>query len=337
MIGRFLFAVKNRACKKTLICKKCIPLTKNARKKKWKKLVILGNLRYYNIKGIFEQVNYTFWFDYRVETLYNIRRYTFMMNLALNSSNEVIDIAVDKILPNPYQPRRSFDRKAMEELVRSVRQYGVLQPIGVRQASGGSYELVMGERRLRASKLAGLRYIPAIILNIGDRDSAALSLIENIHRQELNYLEEAEAMHSVMKDFGCTQEDLCHILGKSRSAIAGKLRLLRLAPDIKQILIKNNLSESHARALLRLSRRDAQKTVLEQVTRYGLNVKKTEELIDSTIRTGGEIGIIKKQPKIKLCFRDVRLFTNTLKQAVEQMNDSGLETEYEIRQTDNLY
>lgn len=260
-----------------------------------------------------------------------------MMNLAFNTKSEVVDIAVDKILPNPYQPRRIYERNALEELARSIRQYGVIQPICIRETNTDSYELIMGERRLRASKLAGLRYIPALVLNVCDRDSAALSIIENIHRQELNYIEEAEAINDLMRDFGCTQEELAHILGKSRSVIAGKLRLLRLAPDIKQMLIKNELSESHARALLRLSRREAQKTILEQVTRFGLNVKKTEELIDSTIRTGGEIGIIKKQPRLKICFRDVRLFTNTLKQAVEQMNSSGMETQYEIKQTDNLY
>lgn len=259
-----------------------------------------------------------------------------MMNLALNTSNEIVDIELDKILPNPYQPRRSFERSAMDELVRSVRRYGVIQPIGVRLAGSG-YELVMGERRLRASRLAGLKYIPAVVLDISDRDSAALSLIENMHRRELNYLEEADAMHSIMQDFGCTQEELAHILGKSRATIAGRLRLLRLSPDIKQMLIKNELSEGYARALLRLSRHDAQKNVLEQVTRYGLNVKKTEELIDSTIKNSGEIGIIKKHPRIKLCFRDIKLFTNTLKQAVEQMNSSGMETEYEIKQYENLY
>ncbi len=260
-----------------------------------------------------------------------------MMNLALNSSNRVVDIAVDKILPNPYQPRRSYERDSINELAYSIRQYGVIQPICIRSIRGGSYELVTGERRLRASKLAGLRYIPSVILEIGDRDSAALSLIENIHRQSLNYLEEAEAMNSLMKDFSCNQEELSHILCKSRGAIASKLRLLRLAPEVKQLLIKNNLSEEYARAILRLSRRDAQKSVLEQVIKYSLNLKKTQELIDSTIKNNGEIGIIKKQPRIKLSFRDVRVFTNTLKQAVEIMNSSGMETQYEIKQNDNLY
>jgi ParB family chromosome partitioning protein len=260
-----------------------------------------------------------------------------MMNVALNGSSEIIEIPVEGILPNPYQPRRLFERVALDELARSVRQYGVLQPICVRCLNGSVYELVMGERRLRASKLAGLKYIPAIVLDIGDRDSAALSLIENIQRQDLNYIEEAEAMRAVMNDFGYTQEELSHILGKSKSSVANKLRLLRLNGEVKDMLINNKLSENHAKALLRLSHDEARKTVLEKVTKYGLNVKRTEELVDGTIRNEKEIGVLKKRPRIKLCFRDVRLFTNTIKQAVEQMNNSGMETEYEIKQSDNLY
>ncbi len=260
-----------------------------------------------------------------------------MMNLALNSTNEVMELPIERILPNPYQPRRLYNRAELEELSRSVRQYGVIQPVCVREAAGGSYELITGERRLRASKLAGLRYIPAVVLNVCDRDSAALCLVENIHRSELNYIEEAEAINSVMKDFSCSLEETAHIIGKSRQEIAAKLRLLRLTPDIRQLLIKNSLTEGHARALLRLSRHNAQKSVLEQVIKYSLNIKKTEELVDSAIKNGGEIGVLKKQPRLKLCFRDVRLFAAMLEQAVEQMNENGMQTDCEIKQQDNQY
>lgn len=260
-----------------------------------------------------------------------------MMNMALNSSNEIMELPVDKILPNPYQPRQLFDRTSLEELAGSIRRYGVLQPVCVRLINGNVYELVSGERRLRASKMAGLKFIPAILLEVGERDSAAIGLIENIQREELNYLEEAEAMRTVMCDFGYTQAELAHILGKSQSAIANRLRLLRLDADVKDILIKNGLSERHARALLRLNNVQAQKNVLEKVAKYGLNVKRTEELIDNTIKTEGEIGVIKKRPKVKLRFSDVRIFTNTIKQIVEQLKSSGVETEYEVRQADGEY
>lgn len=258
-----------------------------------------------------------------------------MMNVALNNTNEIIDLTIDSILPSPYQPRKSFDRAALEELAFSIRQYGVLQPIGVRLL-GERYELVMGERRLRAAKLVGLKSIPAVVLCVGDRDSAALGLIENIQRRSLFYLEEAEAMQTIMTDFGITQGELAHILGKSRTAVACKLRLLRLSPTVKQILQKNSLSEGYARALLRLSSEAAQKKVLEQVTKYSLNLRRTEELIDSTIRTG-EIGILKRKPSVKLRFKDVRAFAETVRTTVEEMSRSGIETEYKITQHDDRY
>jgi ParB family chromosome partitioning protein len=194
----------------------------------------------------------------------------------------------------------------------------------------------MGERRLRAAKLVGLKSIPSVVLCVGDRDSAALGLIENIQRRSLFYLEEAEAMQTIMSDFGCTQGELAHILGKSRSAVAGKLRLLRLSPMIKRTLQKNSLSEGYARALLRLSNEVAQQSVLEQVTKYGLNLRRTEELIDSTIRTG-EIGVLKRKPSVKLRFKDVRAFAETVRTTVEEMSRSGIETEYKITQHEDMY
>ncbi len=258
------------------------------------------------------------------------------MNLALNVGNEITDIPVDKILPNPYQPRRTYERKALNELAKSIRQYGVIQPICVRSVKNG-YEIISGERRLKASKLAGMQFIPAVILKISDRDCAVLSLGENIHRKDLNYIEEADAINTLMKDFNLTQEDIAHLLSRGRGEIALKLRLLRLSPAVRQMLIKNNIGEAYARALLRLSRADAQQNVLEQVIKYGLSLKKTNELIDNAIKNNGEIGIIRKSPRIKLNFRDVRMFANTIKQAVELMNISGMETDYEIKQNNNLY
>lgn len=260
-----------------------------------------------------------------------------MMNVALNNCSEIFDIPVNRILPNPYQPRRTFDRESMEELTRSVRQYGVLQPVSVRLINGTVYELVMGERRLRAAKLAGFKYIPAMILDISDRDSAALSLMENIQRRQLNYIEEAEAMKSLMEDFNISQTRLSHILGKSSRQIAMKLRLLRLSPYIKEELIRNNFSEGHARALLKLNREQTRKEVLERAAKYGLNVRRTEELVENTIKEQKEIGIVKKKPVKKVFFSDVKAFTDTVTATVEQMAKDGIGAEYEIRQLNGSY
>lgn len=260
-----------------------------------------------------------------------------MMNVALNNCSEIFDIPVNKILPNPYQPRRTFDKESMDELTKSVRQYGVLQPISVRLINGAIYELVMGERRLRAARLAGFKYIPAMIIDISDRDSAALSLMENIQRRQLNYIEEAEAMKRFMEDFNINQSRLSHILGKSPRQIAMKLRLLRLSPYIKEELIKNNFSEGHARALLRLNREQTRKEVLERAAKYGLNVKRTEELVESAIREQKEIGVVKKRPVKKMFFGDVKAFIHTVTGAIEQMARDGVGAEYEIRQLNESY
>lgn len=260
-----------------------------------------------------------------------------MMNVALNNANEIFDIPVNKILPNPYQPRRSFDRDAIDELAKSIRQYGVLQPVSVRHIGGTAYELVMGERRLRAARLAGFRYIPAMVIDISDRDSAAISLMENLQRRQLNYFEEAEAMKCFMEHFNINQDRLSHILGKTPRQIGAKLRLLRLSPEIKAELIKNNFSEGYAKALLRLSREQTMHQVLERAAKYGLNVKRTEELVETAIREQKEIGIVKKRPNKKMFFGDVNTFARTVKNAVEQMAKDGIDAEYEIIQLNNNY
>ena len=148
--------------------------------------------------------------------------------------DSIAQISVDKILPNPFQPRKSFDGEALEEMSRSIKHYGVLQPITVRKISPTLYELIAGERRLRASKYAGLTKIPAIVVEMNDCDSAAAALVENLQRQDLSFMEEAEAYSSLMAIHGFTQEQIALRLGKSQSAIANKLRLLKLPESVKQ-------------------------------------------------------------------------------------------------------
>ncbi len=251
------------------------------------------------------------------------------MENAVLKQNEVLYLPVDSIKPNPYQPRKFFERANLEELAKSIREYGVIQPISVRLINGYSYELVAGERRLRASKMAGVTTIPAIVINVCDQDSAVLAIIENLQRQNLNFLEEAEGLHNLMVDYNFTQEQMANKIGKSQSAIANKMRILKLPKSVQTMLVENDLTERHARALLALSEEADQLKILQRVIEGNLTVKKTEELIAKMLES-------KKTQKNKHCMKlkrfvkDIKIFTNTIKQAIDVMNDSGLKTEYDI-------
>lgn len=243
----------------------------------------------------------------------------------------IYQLPIDKIRSNPYQPRKYFNRAALEELSASIAAYGVLQPITVRRMRGGYYELVAGERRLRAAEMAGLGEIPAMLLQVSDSDSAILAFIENIQRQNLNFLEEAEGYRNMMEDYGFTQEELAQKLSKSQSAIANKLRILKLEESVKKILLEQHFTERHARALLKLPDEESRLLVLEEMVEEGLNVKKTEELIEATLdfmrrRPASE----KSEQREKRCVRttDFRLFTNTIKQSLEIIRSAGMEVDY---------
>jgi len=234
-------------------------------------------------------------------------------------------INIDQIRPNPYQPRKQFAKGALEELCESIRQYGVIQPINVRKISMNHFELVAGERRLRAAIMAGLKEIPAIVINITDNDSAVLALIENLQREDLNYLEEAEGYNNLINEHGFTQEELAQKIGKSQSTVANKIRLLRLSPLVKKILTDNNLTERHARALLKLHDEQLQLKVLRLVCERGLNVKKTEELIERVIEKYLKNGKDREaNKKLNKTIKDIRIFVNTIRQAIDLMKKSGV-------------
>lgn len=258
-----------------------------------------------------------------------------MENTAVITNNEIIFLSIDKILPNPYQPRKFFESSSLEELSSSIKQYGVLQPICVRLIKGYNYELVAGERRLRASKIAGLEKIPSIVVNISDQDSSVLAIIENLQRQNLNFLEEAEGFLNLIHDYSFTQDELAEKVGKSQSTIANKLRILKLPKTVQGMLIQNNLTERHARALLRLEDENLQLDVIHKIIKDSLTVKKTEDLIDVII----DKRQIKKENignlKVKHIVRDMRLFTNTVKQAIGIMEKSGAKTDYIIEDLEN--
>ena len=234
---------------------------------------------------------------------------------------------IDNVRPNPYQPRKQFSKAALEELCESIKQYGIIQPINVRKISTNHYELVAGERRLRAAIMAGLKEIPSIIVNVNDNDSAVMALIENLQREDLNFMEEAEGYNNLINDHGFTQEELAQKISKSQSTIANKIRLLRLPPMVKKILSDNSLTERHARALLKLHDEQLQLKVLKLVCEKGLNVKKTEELVERAIEKYTRQEKEKeKAPERKFtrAIKDIRIFVNTIRQAIDLMKKSGV-------------
>lgn len=235
-------------------------------------------------------------------------------------TSSVVQIPIKAIKPNPNQPRRYFSSDNLKELSESIRIYGVIQPITVRKLGNGLYELISGERRLRASVIAGLMRVPAIVVGMSNIDSALVALIENVQRCDLSFLEEANAYYKLLNDFGYTQEQLAIKLGKNQSTIANKVRLLKLPQAVRTIIDEHGLTERHARALLRLPDADSQFRALDIILDKTLNVKQTDDLIEKMIGDDS-FGKIKKNhtPRVK----DVRIFSNTIKKAVEIMNRNG--------------
>lgn len=244
-----------------------------------------------------------------------------------DTGRRVVQIPVAMIRPNPYQPRKTFEVGALCELADSIRQYGLLQPISVRYMHDGFYELIAGERRLRASRLAGLTVIDALVVEQDDEASAVLALVENLQRENLHFLEEAEGYYALLRDHNFTQEALAQQLGRTQSAIANKLRILRLPPNIKRRLHESQLSERHARALLRLPDEELQTQVLERILADGMTVKETEVLIEKTLQRIHEPENARAQ-RITQAYRDSRLFINSVKSTVREMRAAGLAVSY---------
>lgn len=264
-------------------------------------------------------------------------RLSYEIAMDLSDKKNIHYIPIDKIRPNPYQPRKNFNRSALQELAESIKQYGVLQPINVRKVGLGMYELVAGERRLRASQMAGLTKIPAVIVTVNENDSAIIALIENLQREDLTYLEEAESYYSLLSEHGLTQDELARKIGKSQSTVANKIRLLKLSPLVRKILSDNKLTERHARALLKLHDEQLQLKVLKIVCDKGYNVKKTEELVERALNkhfNGKEKDKKINQPissiatvqhkHVKRIIKDIRIFVNTIKESIRIMKESGV-------------
>ena len=230
-------------------------------------------------------------------------------------------------MPSPYQPRREFSEEQLEELAASIREHGVLHPVVVR-AKGDVYELVAGERRLRACRMLGWERIPAIVREISDSEAAAVALIENLQREELGFFEEAEGYKRLLDEFGLTQEELAKRLGKSQSAVANKLRLLRFEAPVRDRISREMLTERHARALLRLETVEEQLKALEIITKRQLNVRETELLVER-LALGKTKGKKQSRRPGQGAKRDYRLFKSSLKKLVDQMNAHGAKVEFD--------
>lgn len=233
----------------------------------------------------------------------------------------VLFLPVDRIVPNPNQPRTQFSQPELEELAASIRALGILQPLTVRRAEDG-WELVAGERRLRAARLAGLAEVPCLCVKGDSQHSALLALVENLQRKDLDFWEEALALRRLQEDFALSQEELARRLGKSQSAIANKLRLLKLPQEVLSSLRDAGCTERHARALLRLPDGEAQRRTADRVIRDKLTVAQTEALVESMLRAPPP-----KKRRPVLIVKDVRLFLNTISHSLDVMRSAGVDAQ----------
>lgn len=248
----------------------------------------------------------------------------------LKRKPSVVLLPPERIRPNPAQPRCAFDPAALSALAESIRCHGMLQPLTVRRTAQG-YELVAGERRLRAARMVGLREVPCLVLRVEAEESSILALVENLQRSDLHYLEEAAAIARLISEYGLSQEQAAQKLGCSQSAVANKLRLLRLSDECAALLRQNDLTERHARALLRLSDEQARLDALHHITQQGLNVAQTEAYIDALLTQGQVVPAQKRAPYL---VKDVRLFLNSVRRGLGVMQRSGVNAQTERADTD---
>ena len=245
----------------------------------------------------------------------------------------IVSLRVEDLSPNPVQPRKHFDEQALRELSESIQSYGILNPLTVRLRCG-KYELVAGERRLRAAKLAGLREVPCILVDVNMEDASLLALIENLQRKDLDFLEEAEGLQRLIRMFGMSQEEAARRIGKSQSAVANKLRLLKLPREVLESLREHGLSERHGRALLRLPDAAAQKLALAYVLENDLTVAATESYVDTLLSPPAEAPEEKREPRRSLVLKDVRIFLNSLTRNIDLMKQGGIDAGFKKEETE---
>ena len=239
-------------------------------------------------------------------------------------TGRVVFLPERSIRPNPNQPRKIFQPEALDELAESIRQHGILQPLSVRRADNG-YELIAGERRLRAAQQAGITDIPCIIMRMDDRESGMAAMVENLQRQDLDFIEEAAGISRLIRDWNMSQEQIAKLLGKSQSAIANKLRILKHSERILTELRETGLTERHARALLKLKSEDEKLSAIRDIHRQSMSVAQAEKYIE-TLLTRKEIKTVKP---------NVSVFLNNLTQTLQKMQLGGIPAVSERRETDS--
>lgn len=242
----------------------------------------------------------------------------------------IINLPVDSLEPNPVQPRKNFEDESLRELCSSIEEFGILNPLTVRLRSG-RYELVAGERRLRAAKMAGLEDVPCILLDVGLEEASLIALIENLQRKDLDFIEEANGINQLIRMFGLSQEEIARRIGKSQSAVANKLRLLKLPRDVLETLRDRGLTERHGRALLRLPDAESQRAALMHIIDMGLTVALTDSYIDSLLAAQSEAEEEEPEaeeekplPRRAFIMKDVRVFMNTVMHGLDLMKQGGI-------------
>ena len=238
-------------------------------------------------------------------------------------TGRVVFLPARSIRPNPAQPRKVFRPDALAELSESIQRHGILQPLSVRR-SGLGYELIAGERRLRAAQMAGLTEIPCIVMQMDDQESGMAAMIENLQRQDLDFIEEAQGIANLMQLYDMSQDQAARMLGKSQSAVANKLRILRHSDAVLSALREGNLTERHARAMLRLHTEEDKLAAIAEVIRQGMSVARTEKYIDGLL----------SRPEAKPVKTDVTAFLNNLTQSLQKIQRSGVGAVSERRETD---
>lgn len=248
--------------------------------------------------------------------------------------SNIINIDVNKIIPNKNQPRKIFDEKALEELSQSIKNYGIIQPITVRKIYDDIYEIVAGERRFKAVKLLNMEAIPAVVIEVKEEESAAMALIENLQREDLDFIEEAMAFERLIEDFDLNQTQLAEKLGKSQSTIANKMRILKLPESIKQKIREGNLSERHARALLKIEDEELLLSIVEKIIKKELNVNETEKLVNSIAEDINEKKM--RDKRYVRNFINYKIYINTIKNAYNEIVKTGIDAKFEQEESDEF-
>lgn len=249
-------------------------------------------------------------------------------NVSEEKGMRVEEIPIELIEANPEQPRKIFKPEQLEELAASIKEYGVLQPVLLNKDKNGKYLLIAGERRFRASQLAGIETIPAIVKVMDEKETSLIALVENVQRENLNFIEEAQAYKKLMDEFNLTQVEIAEKVGKQQSTISNKIRILSLPEDVQEAITENNLTERHARALLKLNEEEDRRNVLKRVVKNNLNVKQTEKLIEEVLEGRME----QRRKERTVGYISYKIYVNTIKKAFSQIKE--VEKNATISQTD---